>query len=528
MKSTLVIISLVLCPFLIFSQVKVSVSDGNWGSANTWSPNGVPSSTDKVKIYHVVNLNQNYTASDTVFVYKQLNINNNKTLSLTPGTMILVNTATYTGQIGTVGNNASISGNFTFQKWVTRCDGFSTYGMPFDVSATSPNWYYCNQCQPSWSNLYYYNEKDTGLLEYGYYDTINNTLKRGRGFFYWYSNYAGGLNFPRQLSLNGSINFGSDFNFKVSYSPTGTGISDDGYNLLANPFPGTIDWLSGSWSKKKINNAIYTWNSCNGSYSSFVGGVGVNGGSRYISSMQGFWVQTNGADPSLKADAGILTGSSSTLLKPNSADNNPQVLYIRLGEDEIAIRLDSLSTDSFDVETDALKMLSENSRLYSTRLGQHYAINSIRGGNTSVSLRTRGEGALQFSGTESFQNLYRILLANKKDQEEIEISDKFEYPFRDSSLTGFQENFEIRFVLKQTKSLSLKEEQTLQANIRRHNDRVNIRLSQSNTAQVQVYDLFGRELYSEKFVEQTSIPYLNCPVIIRVQSGSQSYSKKML
>ncbi|MBL7931451.1 MAG: hypothetical protein JNL60_06100, partial [Bacteroidia bacterium] len=314
-KNLFVVLSLFIS-LTTMAVVKTSVSNGNWSKSSTWSPSGVPSSTDKIYIYHTVTLDQNFTTSDTIFVCSVLNFSNNKVLTLSPGIMVLVNNSQYNGRIGSMGSKSEIIGNYIFQKWVSRCDGFSTYGSPFDVQASEFNWYYCYRCMPSWSNIYFYDESKPGSLENGYYDSIPGTIKRGLGFYYWYSNYTGGMNFPRQISLKGSSDFSDDFVFPVTKT-TSSVTSDDGYNLVSNPFPGTIDWLSTGWGKRKINDAIYTWNSCSGVYSSYVSGIGVNGGSRYISSMQGFWIQANHNNPLLTVNNEALVDDSRSLLRPS-------------------------------------------------------------------------------------------------------------------------------------------------------------------------------------------------------------------
>src|SRR5690606_3942570 len=135
------------------------------------------------------------------------------------------------------------------------------------------NWYYCNNCMPNWSNMHAYNESVPGNMNNGYYDNLNGKVNRGQGFFYWYKNYKNGPNFSRKVSLKGSINFKNDFNFNVTRTPSSVS-SDDGFNLVSNPFPGTIDWLSSGWTKSRVVDAVYVWNTCTESYSSFSGGVG--------------------------------------------------------------------------------------------------------------------------------------------------------------------------------------------------------------------------------------------------------------
>src|SRR5690606_20159750 len=128
---------------------------------------------------------------------------------------------------------------------------------------------------PNWSNMHTYDEKVPGEMSNGYIDNLGGKVERGQGFFYWYKNFKNGPNFSRKVSLKGSINFKEDFDFKITRTPSSVS-TDDGFNLIANPFPGMIDWTSKEWTKKGVSNAIYVWNTCTDSYSSFAGGVGVN------------------------------------------------------------------------------------------------------------------------------------------------------------------------------------------------------------------------------------------------------------
>src|SRR5690606_10815556 len=123
---------------------------GNWSNAAIWLPAGVPTAGDQIHIYHEVTLDVNFTMTDTIFVYNVLNLAKNKILTLSPGTMIIINNVQYAGRIGAVGKNARIIGNYEFQKFIQRCNGFSTYGSPFTSVISDFDWYYCNKCMDSW------------------------------------------------------------------------------------------------------------------------------------------------------------------------------------------------------------------------------------------------------------------------------------------------------------------------------------------------------------------------------------------
>lgn len=73
--------------------------------------------------------------------------------------------------------------------------------------------------------------------------------------------------------------------------------SSDGFNLVGNPFPATIDLESVTWGAG-IGTKVYVLNSATQGYGTYVrsgtasDGTALNGGSRYVLSGQGFFVKT--------------------------------------------------------------------------------------------------------------------------------------------------------------------------------------------------------------------------------------------
>jgi hypothetical protein len=99
----------------------------------------------------------------------------------------------------------------------------------------------------------------------------------------------------KTINANGKIiRFRGNFNTgdqSIDLTNNGAG-STYGYNLVGNPYPSAIDWnAAGGWTKTNIYDAIWIWNPSAGTYSSWDGTVGTNGGSRYIPAMQGFFVK---------------------------------------------------------------------------------------------------------------------------------------------------------------------------------------------------------------------------------------------
>jgi len=139
-----------------------------------------------------------------------------------------------------------------------------------------------------------------------------------------------------------------------------------GWNFAGNPYPCPVDWLAGSgWDKSDINDAKYIWDGTNDIYTIFIGGgapIGVNGGTRFIPSSQGFWIQaiqngTIGINNSVRL--GDMTGTPDFYkLKPVDYPLVSLVVSGNNRNDEVMIRFIPGTTSDFDVNYDASKLYS--------------------------------------------------------------------------------------------------------------------------------------------------------------------------
>ncbi len=120
-------------------------------------------------------------------------------------------------------------------------------------------------------------------------DSILN--KPGRGYAYYNDT-------DRKLEFDGTF-LSQDQVYKLSahYNDANNGYFD-GWNLIANPFTCALDWDNSAWDKSAIYDVIYYWDpsaknykyySSSGNYDD--GSNTVNGGSRYIPAMQGFFIK---------------------------------------------------------------------------------------------------------------------------------------------------------------------------------------------------------------------------------------------
>jgi hypothetical protein len=280
--------------------------------------------------------------------------------------------------VATLPAGASITGNVTVQRYMTIEGANSTriyryisspvqsatiadFQNEIPVTGSFTGTSVCSGCTTS-ASMFWYDETAAGSLSNGYvaYPTTSNsqTFVTGRG----YTAFVRGnlLSGSAKFDLHGPINSGL-INYGVTYTSTAGGPSNDGWNLIGNPYPSTIDWNSGAgWTKTNVGGTIYMTD--NGSNPSKVatwnGSVGTNGGSRYISSSQAFFIQTTGASPVLTSTESVKTaGTQTTFIRAASPSN---ILRITLSQgnvqDETVIHFRDSTTTNFDFKFDAVKL----------------------------------------------------------------------------------------------------------------------------------------------------------------------------
>lgn len=160
------------------------------------------------------------------------------------------------------------------------------------------------------------------------FQTVTNfsdTLNQGLGFLAYLfeddnPNNAGIDNgWPKSFQTSGITNFGT-IDLPVSYS-SGSDPSLDGFNLIANPYPFSIDWDAPSgWTKNNINDSIWIWdpnsNSGNGGYKVYNNGVGDD--ISVIAPNQAFWISAYDINPSISISEEVEPNTNGVLIKPQN------------------------------------------------------------------------------------------------------------------------------------------------------------------------------------------------------------------
>jgi hypothetical protein len=334
----------------------------------------------------------------------------------------LKSTASATARIAAVPATANFVGNITMERYAPGPKtGWAQLGTPI-LGATLAQWQDdfatsgytgATGSVSGFISVYTYNEPTPGLFDAnGSYlpaTNVTNSIPIGKGF--WLYLGTGTVNTANiTIDVTGQPNIGN-FSFNPTYTNSGNPF-DDGFNLIANPYPSAIDWLSASWTKTNINNAIYMYQADNGQYASFVGGVSTNGGSRFIASSQGFYIQANAASPVLNISENAKSAANPVLVKEEDPSN---VLRLKINgdnvSDETVIRLSEEATADFDGSYDAKKMFSNdptNPSISSINNNKDFSINCLPFSGTDLSIPVRvtvgsnGMYNLSWSGMDGF------------------------------------------------------------------------------------------------------------------------------
>ena len=161
--------------------------------------------------------------------------------------------------------------------------------------------------------------------------------------------------------------------------------TSDGWNLLGNPFPSTLDWtLIAAADRVGLNNAVYAYDSRRMVYTSYAGGVSVNGGTQYIGSMQAFFVKVvSMAIPGNLTirNAARVTSTLKDVWRTQGSSDKRLKLKVANGSysDELVVRFKEAATEQFDSEFDGFKIINDapNPSLFAYTAEANYCLNSL-------------------------------------------------------------------------------------------------------------------------------------------------------
>jgi hypothetical protein len=386
------------------------------------------------------NVYQNNTSSVTL---GSANVGIGRLLQVNSGTFVtnnqltLLSDAANTGSIGPL-NAGNISGRVTVNRfmnlsaanWVNIApnvtsmtiadwaDDFQTTGFPGSAVPSSTR-----------NSVTFYNETIAGGRNYGFIGATNitNNISCGRGYFAYVP--AG----TYSVDLSGTICRGN-ITFPVTFTNTNNPPAD-GWNLVGNPYPCTIDWDSPNWTKSNVANATYIWNTALNQYATYINGVAANGGSRYIASGQSFFVQISGSGPLMQCTENV---KATNLAQFRNTESRVSTLALSLNgmgqQDQTTLAWRTGATPEFDLTADAYKLRSPmpDAIFFASKSadGQDLSINSMEKTNEQNTIQLvlevpyTGDYNLSNSGLENFANGACVSITNVATGETFQIRDQ--------------------------------------------------------------------------------------------------------
>ena len=238
-----------------------------------------------------------------------------------------------------------------------------------------------------------YNESVAGNLNNGFEDvTPNMSLSAGKGFKAFIRGAIGDtgqLNGTATgqtgvtLSLIGTVNQG-EVNSGVTFTPTSL-ITDDGWNLLGNPYPSAYDFnaqydLSSSANFANINPSVYVYNAITSGYTSYNALSNTSSGlsNGIIPSGAGFFIQANAANPVFKFQEVFKSTSYATAVHKTE-----------IKTDEFGIKYYQDSTESDYLVVKMFEGATLNSEIYDI----------IKYRNDNLNLAAYGEDTIDLAGS---------------------------------------------------------------------------------------------------------------------------------
>lgn len=375
--------------------------------------------------------------------------------------------------IATLPTGAQVTGNVTVQRYMAIEPGpngnnrlYRNISSPVQSAPVSQvqtfipiSGTFTGQNHSGAQSMFAYDETvTTGDLNSGYIDFPANanteTLATARG----YNIFVRGNETPITTAgsalweVRGVINsgpVGTPLSFPVSFTSSGN-VANDGWNLVGNPYPSTIDWnAAAGWSKGAgITGTIYMRdNGDNPSvFATWNGVTGTNGGDRYIAMGQAFWVKSDGSGATtLSADERVKVAGTQTSFFREGTPTDLLRITLRQGSlrDEAVVHFRDDATDAYDSHADAIKMKNTAtlSNVASFNLSTisadnlDLAINSqasmVCGRTVKVNLSdlTPGGYSLNFSEFESFSQDVQILLQDALENKTIDVREVEAYDF---------------------------------------------------------------------------------------------------
>lgn len=508
----------------------------DWNNPGNWSSNQVPTLGTSVKIpVTVPNFPETNSKADLLAECKNMTID--------AGSHVWIEPAKYL----TIHNNFNQNGDLVLQSGTAGnasliTNGAVSYGAgttQSDLYLTGSNWHYitspitnANAMLFNFTPEFYWYDESTADAWLG--DNFSGTMgwtlypsgvmPTGLGYAYR------DLNATRNVSFVGQHNNGDqtiNLTFTDNFSTPDSAVFN-GWNLVGNPYPSSLNWNDESISKTNIDNAIYVYDddgsASYNNYRYYVAGtpnspypsIALNQGTCYIPPMQAFYVRANATGASVQMSNTARAHSDAEFFKNLKVDETDRIILELEKEgvtDQAAVRFIPVATEGYDGEFDAFKLYSTSAQvpqIYFTKENQmHMAVNTLSGiyDGLTVPVGVKAGTAGEYHITIPELNLKDGVSAYFEDLELgtiTEITNDFSYSIYLES-GHVQGRFQIVFSLG--KSVSAQRE-NLGVNIYSHTNNVYLQVEPDYIGSfVEIYNFVGQKIYQDYLIStNTQIP----------------------
>jgi len=323
-------------------------------------------------------------------------------------------------------------------------------------------------------------------------------------------------------------------------------LTNNGWNLVGNPYPSSLDWDAAGWGKGNIDNTIYFFGGTGGglqNYHYYIGsgtppytGIAVNDGTNEIPPMQAFFVHaTSNGNLTTSNSARFHSGQA---YYKNGEDGGAKVRTLRLEvvgnnlKDETVIRFIPQATDSFDGQFDAFKLFADDyPQVYTKSADIDLAVNTLPEVDDDLVIPVLFTANVPQLYTLSFTEIIgfadrKIYLEDILTGDIQEISTDKEYYFEYSPL-----NNETRFLLHFSNPLGIGNAFLQEVSVYAFENMVYIQLPDKGSAQIAIYNMMGQEILQEQTSGEELVkisPNVETGYyLIKVQTGDKLFTEKV-
>lgn len=322
------------------------------------------------------NLGLNLTCSN-INIEEMLYNENSSTITNTSSNLILKSESNHSAGMLKVGSSSEFNGTLTVERYFsidnTSFGGWVNIASPIKNTtlsglADSTNILLCGDFTGAdvphyncgnFTSLYFYDETSAlGNFENGWksasdiiptYDA-STLLNIDDAPFIWSGPNA------NKISITGSPEL-DNFTSTLNITNTGGHLTQDGWNLISNPYPCSIDWSLFLARNSSLGNIAYSYSPSNTQWNSISAG-----GS--IPHSQSFFVQTNASTTIDFNLADLSSAYDATYARSSNGVNNPLIIKINNDvnnyTDEIYLNSGANFTEGYDLGFDVGKILTPN------------------------------------------------------------------------------------------------------------------------------------------------------------------------